>query len=171
MKHLLIQFLLTVLSVNLVIGQDAKVKLHKITVNTVANNPFFDDWSGEIFSPGDTVSIKSPVKKDLPENMRMSAVIQFDGNQVADVDTTVCEAFDDETLGKDILAKGIPDGEFPKSCPVKPGSNFEISKYIITKDKIPEGAPDGKIIADVTIYEPEKDPYVTIHVEGELTHM
>lgn len=54
----------------------------------------------------------------------MSAVIQFDGNQVADVDTTVCEAFDDETLGKDILAKGIPDGKFPKSCPVKPVSIF-----------------------------------------------
>lgn len=32
---------------------------------------------------------------------------------------TLCEAFDDETIGKDLLAKGLPDGTFPKNCPVK----------------------------------------------------
>ncbi|KAG8038740.1 hypothetical protein G9C98_000295 [Cotesia typhae] len=32
------------------------------------------------------------------------------------------------------------------------------------------GLPDGNVVADVTIYEPGKDPYVTIHVEGTLSH-
>ncbi|CAG5085175.1 Protein of unknown function [Cotesia congregata] len=166
-----LSLLAAILSISFVSGQDptAQFKFNVVEVKNVPGNPYFDDWSAVIHSP-DTVSVKSPVKKDLPDNMMMEAKVKFAGDDVGGLDILLCEAFEDETYGKDVLSHGIPKGAFPQLCPVKPGSNFELSKVTIGNDKIPPGFPDGDVVADITMYEPGKDPYVTIHVEGTLSH-
>ncbi|KAH0534323.1 uncharacterized protein LOC123267384 [Cotesia glomerata] len=166
-----LSLLAAILSIGFVSGQDptAQFKFNVVTVKNVAGNPYFDDWSAVIHSP-ETISVKSPVKKELPDNMMMKVAVDFAGSDVAGLDILLCEAFEDETYGKNLLSYGIPKGVFPTFCPVKPGSNFELSKVKIGNDQIPPGFPDGDIIADITMYEPGKDPYVTIHVEATLSH-
>ncbi|KAG8038738.1 hypothetical protein G9C98_000293 [Cotesia typhae] len=100
---------------------------------------------------------------------KLSAIIEFDGNVVGDSDMTLCEAFDDETIGRDLLAKGLPDGIFPKNCPVKASNDLEINKYVIEKEKVPDSVPDGPFKIDVSIYMPDQDPIVKILVEGDIS--
>ncbi|XP_044587916.1 uncharacterized protein LOC123267386 isoform X2 [Cotesia glomerata] len=122
MNSLIFGLLVAILSVNSAFSQEVQLKLKNLKTD-IASNPYFENWSGEVVNDN-TLSIKTPVKKDLPEDMRLSAVIEFDGNVVGDSDMTVCEAFDDETIGKDLLAKGVPDGKFPKKCPVKASNHL-----------------------------------------------
>ncbi|XP_074099736.1 uncharacterized protein LOC141527899 [Cotesia typhae] len=166
-----LSLLAAILSVGFVSGQDstAQFKMNTVTVKTVAGNPYFEDWSAVIDNPN-TVSIKTPVKKDMPDTMMLKASVEFGGSPLGELDILLCEAFKDATYGQDLLSHGLPKGAFPTACPAKPGSNFELSKLSIENDKIPPGLPDGNVVADVTIYEPGKDPYVTIHVEGTLSH-
>ncbi|XP_057341523.1 uncharacterized protein LOC130678387 [Microplitis mediator] len=170
MKLQLIQFLLASLSANLAIGQEPIVTFDKITTTVVANNPFAGDWSCEISGSGEIGSCKIPMKKDLPDTMRMKGNIEFQGSEVVDFDVTVCEAFENEEVGKDILKHGIPKGEFPQQCPCKAGMDYEISNYKVPKEKIPPGVPDGDFSADLYMYEPGKDPYGTVHIEGKISH-
>ncbi|CAG5071759.1 Protein of unknown function, partial [Cotesia congregata] len=110
--------LAAILSIGFVSCHDptAQFKVNVITVNTVSN-PYFDNVSAPIHS-SDTISIKTPVKKDLPDNIM--------------------------------------------------NANFEISRYTIENTDIPPGIPDGEVVSDLYIYEPGKDPYVNIHLEGSL---
>lgn len=47
------------------------LKFDKITSDVVANNPYFDDMSTEVSDSGDSVTVKFPVKKDLPDTIRV----------------------------------------------------------------------------------------------------
>ncbi|XP_053595804.1 uncharacterized protein LOC103573730 isoform X2 [Microplitis demolitor] len=142
-----------------------------MTTNVVANNPFTGDWSCEISSPGDIASCKIPIKKDLPDTMRLKGNIGFMGNEIVEFDITLCEAFENEEFAKDLLNHGIPKGKFPQQCPAKAGMDYEISKYKFPKEKLPPVViPDGDFSGDIHLYEPGKDPYATVHVEGKIFH-
>ncbi|XP_057334093.1 uncharacterized protein LOC130673167 isoform X2 [Microplitis mediator] len=171
MKRLLIQFLLTALSANLAIGQELMIKFDKLTANNMANNPFTGDWSCEISSPGDIGSCKIPLKKDLPDTMRLKGNIDFEGSSVAEFDVTICEALENEEFANDILSHGIPKGQFPTQCPAIAGMDFEISKYKFPKEKLPPGGvPDGDFSGEIHMFEPSKDPYGTVRFEGKVFH-
>ncbi|XP_057334076.1 uncharacterized protein LOC130673160 [Microplitis mediator] len=174
MKLLLIQFLLTLLSVNLVLGQGDPTTELKFTNVTITNvpNPYFGDWSAEILSPGDIVTIKSPVKKLIPlDIMMMGGVMEYEGVEFANFDILACDAFTDKAYGEDILKNGKPDGKFPNSCPVAPADYYEIYKYKVPKEKLPPGVPNGKFSGVITVYEKDKDPaYVKIEFDGTLSH-
>ncbi|CAD6207328.1 GSCOCG00010170001-RA-CDS [Cotesia congregata] len=163
--------LAAILSVGLVSGQDptAQFKFNVITVKTVAGNPYFDEMTAKIDSP-DTVSFKTPVKKDLPDNIMLTAVAQFAGAPLGDFEVSLCEAFENDPHGKEFSSHGLPKGVFPELCPVKAGSDYELSKIKVENDQIPPGFPDGDVVLDITLFEPGNDPYVTVHIEGALSH-
>lgn len=48
-----------------------QVKVEKITIDIAPNNPYFGDVSSEIFSPGDIITLKMPIKTDFPESMKV----------------------------------------------------------------------------------------------------
>lgn len=50
------------------------------------------------------------------------------------------------------------------------GQDYEIRKYQIPYHKILPGLPDGKFSVRYAFNEADNDPYVTINVEGSLTH-
>ncbi|XP_057333595.1 uncharacterized protein LOC130672846 isoform X2 [Microplitis mediator] len=146
------------------------VKFDKLTANLVPNNPYFDNWSCEISSPGDIGSCKVPTKKDVPDTMRMKGNLEFGGSTIVDFDMTLCEAFENE-FTKDILSHGIPKGQFPTQCPAKAGMDYEISKYKVPKEKLPPGGiPDGDFFGNIQMYEPGNDPYATVYFEGKAVH-
>ncbi|KAK0161185.1 hypothetical protein PV327_009683 [Microctonus hyperodae] len=147
----------------------AQLIFKKIDIKIV-DNPYFELWSSEIHAPGDKITLKTPIKKDLPQNMMLKGNVEFGGSQIGEIDMTLCEAFKDETFGKDILDTGIPKGKFPRNCPAKSNGEYVLNKYAFPPEKIPAGIPDGKIVGEVFIYEPGKDPYISIRVEAELSH-
>ncbi|XP_057334399.1 uncharacterized protein LOC130673425 [Microplitis mediator] len=171
MKRFLTQFLFTILSVNLAIGQDptAQIKLEKIAINITPNNPYFEDWSSEILSPGNVYSMKCPIKKDYPENMMIKLIAEFEGNVIVEYDVKVCDGYEDDEIRHDFFINGVFSNNFPKNCPVKAG-DYEIIKYTIPTDKLPPGSPDGKFVIESAVYETGNDPYLTIRYEGEITH-
>ncbi|KAK0083111.1 hypothetical protein PV325_009309 [Microctonus aethiopoides] len=168
----LIALLVVALCTGLVLAQGdptAQLTFKKIDIKTV-DNPYFESWSSEIHAPGEKVTLKTPVKKDLPQNMMLKGSVEFEGSQIGEIDMSICEAFKDEAFGKDILDTGIPKGKFPRNCPAKSNGEYVLSKYAFPREKIPAGIPDGKIVGRVFIYEPGKDPYISINVEAELSH-
>ncbi|XP_057334168.1 uncharacterized protein LOC130673229 isoform X2 [Microplitis mediator] len=171
MKPLSIQFsIMTILSLNLALGQDtAQVKLEKITVDIAPNNPYFEDWSGEILSPGNAFSLKCPIKKDYPENMMGKLIAEFEGNVIVEYDVKVCDGYEDDEIRRDFFINGVFSENFPKNCPVKAG-DYEIIKYTIPTDKLPSDSPDGKFVIIGSIYETGNDPYLSVRYEGEVIH-
>ncbi|XP_053595808.1 uncharacterized protein LOC103573729 isoform X2 [Microplitis demolitor] len=150
-------------------GEKLMIKFDKLVSNFVANNPYFEDWSCSISSPGDIGSCKIPMKKDLPDTIRMKGNVEYAGSTVIKFDITFCEAFENEEFAKDILNHGIPKGKFPQQCPVKAGMDYEISKYKFPKEKLPPvGLPDGDFSGDIHLYEPGKDPYASVNFEGKV---
>ncbi|XP_057333981.1 uncharacterized protein LOC130673088 [Microplitis mediator] len=171
MKRLLIQFLLASLSANLAVGLEQMYKINNLTVNTMANNPFTGDWSCEVFSPGDATACKVPIKKDLPDTMRVKGTFEFMGDEMVSFDLTVCEALEKESAKDGIREIGLPKGQFPTQCPVKAGMDYATSKHKIPKEKIPPGGvPDGDYSGEVHMYEPGKDPYASVYFEGVAFH-
>lgn len=49
----------------------------------------------------------------------MKLEMTLDGDDLPEIEMSVCEAFDDDTIGKDLVEHGRPEGVFPKECPVK----------------------------------------------------
>ncbi|XP_008551144.1 uncharacterized protein LOC103573734 [Microplitis demolitor] len=170
MKRLFIQFLLTILSTNVAFGQNPIITFEKVTTEVAANNPFFGDFSAEIHDPGDTASVKVPVKKDLPDTMRMKGIFEFDGASIAEFDITLCEAFENEEFAKDLLSHGIPKDKFPKKCPAMTGMDYELHKYKFQPEKLPPNTPDGKFSGVISVYESDKDPYASVSFEGTISH-
>ncbi|KAH0534324.1 uncharacterized protein LOC123267383 [Cotesia glomerata] len=171
MKLQSILLLSAILSTNLVLGNDpmAKIKVDKLIVNSFPN-PYYDKWTAEFYSPGDIISAKLPLKKDLPETIIMKFNLKFMGIPLPEVELSLCEALEDETYAKDVMERGLPVGEFPTKCPIKAGLEYEIFKYVISNEKIIPGCPDGRFEVEIVLYEPGNDPLVTAHVEGDLLH-
>lgn len=47
------------------------VKITKVDIQN-SPNPYLGDFSGTVYAPGDTFSLKTPAKADLPSTMRVN---------------------------------------------------------------------------------------------------
>ncbi|XP_015122669.1 uncharacterized protein LOC107045047 isoform X2 [Diachasma alloeum] len=134
------------------------------------DNPFFDPWTASVSGSGEKMTVKMPIKSDLPPNMMMHVVIDLDGNEIVDYEGTLCAGLEDETIGKGVVEHGLPKEMFPKKCPIKAGADWEIHEWVLPIEKLPPGIPDGPAEGVLTIFEEGKAPIVTITVKGKIMH-
>ncbi|XP_063975500.1 uncharacterized protein LOC135161664 [Diachasmimorpha longicaudata] len=160
------------MTIGMVYGEgNQKVIVQSIKINDIADNPYFSQWAADIHSSGEKISFKTPFKQELPANMKVKLEISLDGDDLPEAEMDLCDIFDDDTLGKDLIEHGLPDGQFPTECPIQGGDNFEVQDYPLPKDeKIPQGTKDGPFHSVVSIYEEGKDPIIIIEADGEVMH-
>ncbi|XP_011303318.1 uncharacterized protein [Fopius arisanus] len=152
---------------------DQKIIMNRVEVTHITgDNPFFGKWEAQLHSSGQKLSLKMPVKQELPDSIRFKLEMTLDGDDLPEVEMSLCEAFDDDSIGKDITEHGAPDGQFPKECPIYAGDNLEIRDYTFPDDKIPPGTQDGPLHSILRIFEEGKegDPIIIIESDGEITH-
>ncbi|XP_011314563.1 uncharacterized protein [Fopius arisanus] len=133
-------------------------------------NPFFDPWT-VIFDPvGEQVSLKTPIKQDLPPNMMIGIDLILDGIEMMHFESLMCDLFNDPIIGKGIVDHGRPIGVYPTSCPFVANPDLVIENWEFPADKVPPGIPDSSAECTFTVFEKGKPPAVTITGTGKLIH-
>ncbi|XP_034944361.1 uncharacterized protein [Chelonus insularis] len=143
--------------------------INTIDIKNAPNNNWFGTWKGVIESGGEILSVDSPVLRDLPDDTMIAVIVELSGQVVLDFKSTVCDALEDESFGKEIVKYAEPKGQFPEECPFIKGEDFKIKKYEIPQDKLPQNTQPGAMHAEVKIYTvSEDDPEIFLVADGEI---
>ncbi|KAH0534322.1 uncharacterized protein LOC123266801 [Cotesia glomerata] len=145
------------------------VKYTNFTAELQPGNLYFENWSTEVSEAGDVISIKSPLKADLPDNLMFRIFADINGDQVFFFEIGLCESFEQGMADKNLLDHGYPKDKFPRSCPVKAG-DYGVRDYKFTAENIPFEVPSGDFIVKYSLFEPNSEPLVTLTSTGQLTY-
>ncbi|XP_063982724.1 uncharacterized protein LOC135165389 [Diachasmimorpha longicaudata] len=146
-----------------------QVVMENVDIKT-DDNAFFDPWAVSVAGSGDKLTLKIPVKNELPLTMMMQLVMNLDGNEMVNFEGTLCASLEDELIGKEIIGHGLPKDQFPKRCPIPVGADWEIREWTFPTEKMPPGIPDGPADGVLTIFEEGKAPIVTLKAKGKIMH-
>ncbi|CAD6215279.1 GSCOCG00012840001-RA-CDS [Cotesia congregata] len=153
-----------------VIGNKIPVfKYINFTVELQPGNPYFENWSTEINEGGDTLSVRSPVKADPPEDLMARIIAEVNGDRVFFIEIGVCESYESGMADQNLLDHGYPKDKFPSGCPIKAG-DYGVRDYKFTAENIPFEVPAGDFIVKYSFFEPNGEPLVTLTSEGQLTY-
>ncbi|XP_034944445.1 uncharacterized protein [Chelonus insularis] len=169
------KFYLTIFGIILAFGLVSGVSIQRFIIQEVTvevyPNPYVTNVNVIINGQhNDTVTIKIPIHKELPNNIILSNYIVYNGEPIPPMKGELCNLFDDKVFAPSVLEAGVPRDEFPKQCPVLPNMNYTILNYAISPEEIPPGLPDGTVITDiyVSLDGDDSNPLLTIHAESLL---